>query len=327
MVILLSKSQVMSLVTMAESIGAVENAFRELANGTARMPTRVSVPLPEKQGWLGVMPAFLSQAGSLATKIVTVYENNVTRHGVPNVLAVIILNDVETGRVEAVIEGSYITAMRTGAVAGVATRYLARQNATKLGIFGCGAQGRTQLEAVCQVREISSVLVYDRDKRRMQDFVSKSSSQAKILAAETPEEVVRGSEIIVTATTSTTPVFNGVDIRPGTHINAIGAFTPDARELDDQTITKAQIVVDSLAAAFEEAGDIVIPLRNGIISREDIWAELGEIAGGSKPGRTTDEEITVFKSVGLGIQDAAVARLVFEKARTKHIGTEVELTD
>jgi ornithine cyclodeaminase/alanine dehydrogenase len=273
------------------------------------------------------MPAFLLQAGSLATKIVTVYPNNTTHHGIPNVLAVIILNDVETGRVEAVLEGSYITAIRTGAVAGVATKHLARQNARNLGIFGCGVQARTQLEAVCQVREISSVLVYDSDTSRVQDFVSKFSSQVKIQAVKRPEEVVRGSEIIVTATTSTTPVFNAVDVKPGTHINAIGAFTPDARELDDRTISKAKIVVDSLSAALEEAGDIVIPLRQGVIRREDIWAELGEIVAGSKPGRTTDEEITVFKSVGLGIQDAAVARLVFEKARINHIGTDVALTD
>jgi ornithine cyclodeaminase/alanine dehydrogenase len=316
----------MSLVTMAESIDAVENAFRELARGTAEMPTRVSMNLPGKEGWLGVMPAFLSQAASLATKIVTVYPNNTTHHGMPNVLAIIILNDVETGRVEAVLEGSYITAIRTGAVAGVATRHLARKNATKLGIFGCGVQGGTQLEAVCQVRKVSSVLVYDSDKSRAQDFVSKYSSKVKIQAVE-KTEVARGSEIIVTATTSPTPVFNGADVNPGTHINAIGAFTPDARELDDRTISKAKIVVDSLSAAMEEARDIIIPLRNGIISRENIWAELGEIATGSKPGRTTDEEITVFKSVGLGIQDAAVARLVFEKARANHIGTDVTLTD
>ena len=317
----------MSLVTMAESIDAVENAFRELARGTAEMPTRVSMNLPGKEGWLGVMPAFLSQAASLATKIVTVYPNNTTHHGLPNVLAVIILNNTETGLVEAVLEGSYITAVRTGAVAGVATRHLARKNATKLGIFGCGVQGGTQLEAVCQVRKISSVLVYDSDKSRAQDFVSKYSSRIKVQAVEKPEEVARGSEIIATATTSPTPVFNGADIKPGTHINAIGAFTPDSRELDDRTISKAKIVVDSLPAALEEAGDIIIPLRNGTISRESIWAELGEIVIGSKPGRATDEEITVFKSLGLGIQDAAVARLVFEKARTNHVGTEVRLTD
>jgi ornithine cyclodeaminase/alanine dehydrogenase len=317
----------MSLLTMKESIDAVENAFRELALGTAVMPTRLSVSLPVNEGWLGVMPAFLTHAKSLTTKIVTVYPNNTTQHDLPNVLALIILNDVETGQVEAVMEGAYITAIRTGAVAGVATKHLARKNATNLGIFGCGVQARTQLEAVCQVRDISTVRVYDSDRDRMRSFLSKSSTKMNITPADNPQEVVRGSDIIVTATTSATPVFNGLDVKPGTHINAIGAFTPDTRELDDQTISKAKIVVDSLAAALEEAGDIVIPVSRGIIRREDIWAELGEITSGSKPGRTSDDELTVFKSVGLGIQDAAVARLVFEKARVEHVGTEATLSD
>jgi ornithine cyclodeaminase/alanine dehydrogenase len=317
----------MSLLTMKESIDAVENAFRELALGTAVMPTRLSVSLPVNEGWLGVMPAFLTHAKSLTTKIVTVYPNNTTQHDLPNVLALIILNDVETGQVEAVMEGAYITAIRTGAVAGVATKHLARKNATNLGIFGCGVQARTQLEAVCQVRDISTVRVYDSDRDRMRSFLSKSSTKMNITPADNPQEVVRGSDIIVTATTSATPVFNGLDVKPGTHINAIGAFTPDTRELDDQTISKAKIVVDSLAAALEEAGDIVIPVSRGIIRREDIWAELGEITSGSKPARTSDDELTVFKSVGLGIQDAAVARLVFEKARVEHVGTEATLSD
>ena len=312
---------------MKESIDAVENAFRELALGTAVMPTRLSVSLPVNEGWLGVMPAFLTHAKSLTTKIVTVYPNNTTQHDLPNVLALIILNDVETGQVEAVMEGAYITAIRTGAVAGVATKHLARKNATNLGIFGCGVQARTQLEAVCQVRDISTVRVYDSDRDRMRSFLSKSSTKMNITPADNPQEVVRGSDIIVTATTSATPVFNGLDVKPGTHINAIGAFTPDTRELDDQTISKAKIVVDSLAAALEEAGDIVIPVSRGIIRREDIWAELGEITSGSKPARTSDDELTVFKSVGLGIQDAAVARLVFEKARVEHVGTEATLSD
>jgi alanine dehydrogenase len=312
---------------MKESIAAVENAFRELADGTAIMPTRVTLPVNANDGWLGVMPAFLSNAKALATKIVTVYPHNTSEHGLPNVLALIVLNDVETGRVEAVMDGSHVTAMRTGAVGGVATKYLARKDAVNLGIFGCGVQARTQLEAVREVREIKSVRVYDSDRSRMGEFVSRFPTTMNIKTAKTPEEVVRNSDIIVTATTSKTPVFNGADLKSGTHINAIGAFTPDARELDDQTISKAKIVIDSSEAAFEEAGDVIIPMRNGVIRCEDIWAELGEVVAGSKLGRTSSEELTVFKSVGLGIQDAAVARLVFEKARREHVGTEATITD
>jgi len=327
MVILLSKSQVRSLLSMAESIEAVEGAFRELALGTATMPTRLSLSIPEKQGWLGVMPAYLAQAESLTTKIVTVYQNNATRHGIPNVLAAVILNDVETGRIEAIMEGSQITAMRTGAVSGVATKYLARNDAYRLGIFGAGVQARRQLEAVRGVREIRSVSVYDTRKEMTQDFVAETTAQAdvKVSVAKTPDELVRDSDIIVTATTSATPVFNGRNIGPGTHINAIGAFTPSTREVDSETVATSKIVVDSLDAALAEAGDIIIPLKEGVIQRENVWAELGEIVTGKKAGRTSQEEKTLFKSVGLGIQDAAVASVVFKKACSLGVGTRLDL--
>jgi len=327
MVILLSKSQVSSLLSMAESIEAVEGAFRELALGTATMPTRLSLSIPEKQGWLGVMPAYLAQAESLITKIVTVYQNNATRHEIPNVLAAVILNDVETGRIEAIMEGSQITAMRTGAVSGVATKYLARNYAYRMGIFGAGVQARRQLEAVRGVREIRSVSVYDTRKEMTQDFVAETTAQAdvKVSVAKTPDELVRDSDIIVTATTSATPVFNGRKIGPGTHINAIGAFTPSTREVDSETVATSKIVVDSLDAALAEAGDIIIPLKEGVIQRENVWAELGEIVTGKKAGRTSQEEKTLFKSVGLGIQDAAVASVVFKKACSLGVGTRLDL--
>jgi ornithine cyclodeaminase/alanine dehydrogenase len=327
MVLFLSKSQITSLLSMRESIDAVEEAFREFELGTATMPTRVGVTIPEKQGWLGVMPAYLERAGSLTTKIVTVYENNVTRYGIPNVLAAVILNDVETGRVEAIMEGSQITAMRTGAVSGVATKYLARTDAKRLGIFGAGVQARRQFQAVREVREIRSVSVYDTRKEMTRDFIAEATAQddVKVSVASTPEEVVRESDIIVTATTSATPVFNGRQTKPGTHINAIGAFTPSTREVDNETISTSKIVVDSLDAALAEAGDIIIPMKEGIIQRESIWAELGEIVTGKKPGRISEEEKTLFKSVGLGIQDAAVALVVFKKALSLGVGTRFDL--
>ncbi len=327
MVLLLSKSQVSSLLSMAESIEAVEKAFRELALGTATVPTRLSMSISEKQGWLGVMPAYLAKAGSLTSKIVTVYQNNATRYGIPNVLAAVVLNDVETGRVEAVMEGSQITAMRTGAVSGVATKYLARSNAHRLGIFGAGVQARKQFQAIKEVREIQSVLVFDTRNEVMREFITEATAQGDISAsaANTPEEVVQGSDIIVTATTSATPVFNGHSIGPGTHVNAIGAFTPSSREVDSETIASSKIVVDSLDAALAEAGDIIIPMKEGVIQRENIWAQLGEIVSGKKAGRTSQEEKTLFKAVGLGIQDAAVAAVVFKKACRLGVGTRFDL--
>jgi len=322
MVLILSKNHMRTLLSMTDCITAVESAFREFGLGTVAMPTRVSLTLGDKEGWLGLMPAYLAQTKSLSTKIVSVYANNSRSHGLPNVLATVVLNDPETGRVTAIMEGSYLTAMRTGAVSGVATKYLSRRDSRVLGVFGAGVQAKKQVEAICEVRNIRTVTVYDKDKSRAKEFVDSSESpNLKMSVASNPEEVVRASDIIATATTSTTPVFNGHDVRPGTHINAIGAFTPTTRELDDETISASKIVVDSIDAALAEAGDIILPIGSGVIRREDIWAELGEIITGTKASRTSDVEKTIFKSVGLGIQDAALAKLAFDKAVAMGLGT------
>jgi ornithine cyclodeaminase/alanine dehydrogenase len=323
MVLLLSKNEVNSLLSMRECIDAVEEAFREFATGAATMPNRVSLPIPVQGGWLGVMPAYLARTGSLTTKIVTVYPQNLATHRIPNVLAVVLLNDVETGRIQAIIEGSQITAMRTGAVSGVATKYLARANSNRVGLFGAGGQSRKQLQAIREVRKIDSVKVYDTNKDLAKSFALEVLAEKTIAVsvASEPDEVVQNSDIIVTATTSPTPVFNGRLLRPGTHINAIGAYTPTAREVDSVTVSSSKIVVDSIEAALEEAGDILIPLKEGVLRRESIWGELGEVITGRKRGRTSEDETTLFKSVGLGIQDAAVAKLVFQKAQKFGVGT------
>ena len=272
------------------------------------------------------MPAYLAHADAMATKIVTIYQENTTRHKIPNVLASVILTDPETGRVQAIMEGSQITAMRTGAVSGVATKYLARAGASRIGIFGAGVQARKQLQAVCEVRRIQSALVYDTIKNSVEGFIADSAKAGMtVYAANSPEEVIQGTDIIVTATTSKTPVFSGRQIKPGTHINAIGAYTPEMREVDNETISTSKIVVDSIDAALAEAGDIIIPLREGVIQRKNIWAELGEIVTGRKAGRTSDKETTFFKSLGLGIQDAAVAMVVFKKAQSLGVGTQFDL--
>ena len=327
MVLILSRKHIESVLTMKESIAAVEEAFRELALKTAQMPTRASLSVLDKEGWMGAMPAYLGKAGALTTKIVTSYENNPARHKLPTIMAVIVLNDPETGRTEAVLEGSYITAVRTGAVSGVATEYLAKKDATTVGIFGAGTQAQTQLEAVMAVRNIESVLVHDIAPEKTARFSEQMSQRLRIevRAEDDRERVAEESEIIITASTSKVPVFKGDSLSQGTHLNAIGSFTPDARELDDSTILRAKIVVDSLDAALAEAGDLLIPMRAGIFQRNQIHAELGEIIAGRKKARENDLEITVFKSVGLGIQDAAVARLAYVKATRMGIGDKIEL--
>jgi len=328
MVLILSRKHVESVLTMTESIAAVEEAFRELALKTAQMPTRAGLLVFDKEGWMGAMPAYLSKAGALTTKIVTSYENTPVRHNLPTVMAVIVLNDPETGRTEAILEGTYITAVRTGAVSGVATKYLAKKDASTVSIFGAGTQAKTQLEAVVAVRGIKSVLVHDIDSEKAQLFSEQMSRRLnlEVSAEADAERVAQQSEIVVTASTSRAPVFRGDSLNPGSHINAIGSYTPDARELDDSTILKAKIVVDSLDAALAEAGDLLIPIKAGILRRDQIHAELGEIIVGRLKGREDDLEITVFKSVGLGIQDAAVAKLAYAKAIEKGIGDRIELS-
>jgi alanine dehydrogenase len=327
LVLIVSSSQARSILSMGDCINAVEAAFKEFAQGTATMPTRVSLTMNDKAGWLGVMPAYLAGIGSMTTKIVSVYTQNEAMRGIPNVLATIVLNDPETGRVSAILEGAYITSMRTGAVSGVATKYLAREDSEVIGIFGAGVQARKQLEAVREVRKVRAAIFYDTDKARARGFVAEVSTKWNLNArvANTPSELAQTSDIIVTATTSTTPVFNGHDLKTGTHINAVGAYTPTSREIDDETVSTSRIVVDSIDAALAEAGDLIIPIQHGVIQRQDIQAELGEIITGKKPARISPEERTLFKSVGLGIQDAAVAKLVFTRAQSSGVGTRIDL--
>jgi ornithine cyclodeaminase/alanine dehydrogenase len=325
MVLILSRSDLEKILTMKDVIEYVEMAFLELQRGTAILPMRATITLSEKHGWIGVMPAYLGRMGSLSTKIVTVFEKNLEKN-MPTIMATIMLNDSETGAPLAIMDGTLITAMRTGAVCGVATKYLARKDSKNVGIFGAGVQARTQLMAMCAVREIRKALVHDVVKERAESFASEMSKILKIpVEACEPRDLVAQSDIIVTATTSKTPVFDGSWVKPGTHLNLIGSFKPDVREVDEEVIKKAKIVVDQKSAALEEAGDIIIPLKAGIITEKDIYAELGELAAGLKPGRTSDFEITLFKSVGLGIQDCAAAWLAYMRAKEKGVGMEVEL--
>jgi len=327
MVLILSRKDLEAIMTMKETIEVVERAFREFALGTARMPTRASLTVFDKGGWMGVMPAYLSETGSLAAKIVSVFEENPSKYSLPTVLATVTLNDASTGSPLAFMEGTYITAMRTGAAGGVAAKYLARKDASAVGILGAGVQARTQLLAINEVREVNKVYVFDISKDQATRF-SEDMSKAigvGIEIADSPEDVVKQSEIVATATTSKMPVVDGRLLRKGTHVNAIGSFRPDSRELDDETILKSKVVVDSKEAALAEAGDIIIPLRANRITEAHIYAEIGEIVTGKKAGRVSNDEVTVFKSVGLGVQDAAAAYLAYRKAKEAGVGVEVEL--
>jgi len=324
--LLLSKKDLEKALSMNEVIEAVEKAFLELYNKKAKVPLRTIIDVEKHNGFILYMPSYLEDSEALAVKVVSLYPENPKR-SLPSVLASILLNDPETGKPLAFMEGTYITAMRTGAASGVATKYLARKNAKIAGIIGAGAQAKTQLWAVCEVRDIQKAYVYDINKERAQAFAEEMSQKLEIgiEIAGSPKEVAENSDILIVATTAREPVLKGEWIKEGTHINSIGWVGKDARELDSETVKKSKLVVDSREGVLNESGDILIPIKEGVIDETHIYAELSELVAGVKKGRENNREITLFKSVGLAIEDAITAKLAYEKALELNIGTYLEL--
>jgi len=329
MVRILTRADVRQAVTMAEAIEAVQAAYVQLSAGEARVPVRLPVEVPEEDGVILYMPAYLPRSGGLGAKIVTVFPHN-PQAGLPTIHALVVVNDARTGAPTAVMEAGYLTALRTGAAAGVATRLLARPDARTAAIIGAGVQGRTQLEAIAAVRDLERAWVYDANRTAAERFAAEMASRGgrvprDVRVADTPQAAVRDADVISTATTSRQPVFADADLKPGVHINGIGSFTPDMQEIPPETVSRARIVVDNVAACLAEAGDLIIPLRQGLINRDDMATEIGQVAAGARPGRSQPDEITFFKSVGNAAQDVAVAQLVLARAPVLGLGVEVEL--
>ena len=326
MALILTRDDVKSVLTMKDCIDVVEDAFKQLALGNVVMPTRPTIRIPKYKATVNAMPAYIGGVDALGLKLVGGYLDNPTK-GLPTVQATILLIDGTNGSTLAVMDGTFITAVRTGAASGVATKHLAAEDATTAAIIGAGVQARTQLAAVCQVRPISSARVFARSGEHRREFASEMSRSMgiEVTPAESAEEAVRGAQIVCTASTSKTPVLDGTWLEPGVHVNCAGSHSPDARELDTTTVVRSTVVVDSRDAALAEAGDLLIPIANGDIAEDHIKAELGEVVAGTKPGRSDPGEITLFKSQGLAIQDVATASLVFRLASERGIGTQVNL--
>ncbi len=324
--LLLNRNDVMKVLDMSQCIEVVEKAFAELATGTVVMPLRINFATGE--GFALYMPAYIKEMGALACKVVTSYVNNLAKHNLPTIMGKVLLQDPETGDVICIMDGGYLTAVRTGAVSGVATRYLAREDrGQKVGIFGAGAQARTQLWAMTAVRDIDKAYVYDVNDEAVGRFIAEMTPrlQLDIVKSSSPDQILKEADIICTATSSPKPIFDGTKVREGTHINGIGSHAPKNRELDTAIIKRAKIIADSYDACLNEAGDIMIPIQEGAIDKSHLRAELGEVITGKKPGRTDAREITLFKSNGLAIQDVSAARLVYDKAVPAGIGTSVAL--
>jgi alanine dehydrogenase len=325
MTLILNKDEVAKVLNMKDCINMVEAAFAELANGTADMPMRNNIKPP---GGISLyMPAYLKEMKALACKVVTVYKDNPVKHKLPTTIGKVLLQDPDTGDVSCIMDGGFLTAMRTGAASGVATKYLAREGkGMTAGIFGTGVQAQMQLWAICEVRDIAKAWAYDINMEAASDFAKLMGDKLgiEIIVANSPDELL-DADIICAATSSPTPIFDGSKVKPGTHINGIGSHTPNARELDTEIVRRSKFIGDSREACFNEAGDIIIPVEAGEIEESHFYAEIGEIVTGKKEGRSTDDEITIFKSNGLAVQDAATAKLVFDKAVEQGIGTEIKI--
>ncbi len=326
--LILSRSHVESLLSMEEAIAAVEEGFRQLALGQVTMPQRAATPVEPHQGLHLSMPAYVGgPVDALSVKLVTVYPENPARFGLPTSQGVILLHDAHTGQILALVDAEHLTAMRTGAASGVATRYLARQDARHVAIFGAGPQAAAQLEAMCAVRPIERAFVITRTGRRNAAFCTRMARRLgiEVLPCHDARAAVESADIICTATNSAIPLFNGNWLVGGTHINAVGAYTTAMRELDTTTVRRSRVFVDHHPAAQAEAGDIMIPVANGEIGYDHVAGELGDVLLGRVPGRTGDDAITLFKSVGLAVQDAVTVARVYQIALAQGVGQDIFL--
>jgi alanine dehydrogenase len=322
--LVLSDADVRRALPMRAAIESQRRAFASLASGDAELPLRTPVPVPAADAVTLFMPARV--AGDLGGKVVSVFPHNPAR-GLALVQGVVLLIDAETGRPAALLDAASLTAVRTGAASGLATDLLAVPGARTAAVIGTGAQAATQLLAVCAVRPVERVRVFSRDPGRVAAFIARMQPEvgAALLPAASPAGALRGADIICTATTSATPVFAGQDLGPGAHVNGIGSYTVDMQEVDTATVRRAgRVFVDSRAAALAEAGDVVVPLREGVITESDL-IELGAVAVGRQPGRRLAEEITFFKSVGIAVQDLAAAAEAVRRARETGSGREIDL--
>ena len=312
-VLLLGRREIEELLSMGETLKAVEHAFRLEAEGKTIMPPKLYLDLPEYHGDFRAMPAYID--GSVGFKWVSVCPNN-REQGLPSVMATIILCDPNTGCPLAIMDGTYITAMRTGAAGGVAVKYLAKRGSSVIGLIGAGMQAKTQLLAISEVLpRIEEVKVFDQHRDASLRYVEdmRAKLNINICLVETVEEATE-ADIVVTTTPSRKPVVRNHYIRLGTHINAIGADAKGKQELEADLLRGGKVIVDNIDQA-SHSGEINVPLSENLLKIEDIYGTLGEVVTNTKKGREKDEDITVFDSTGLAIQDIICARLVYEKAR------------
>jgi len=326
--LVLDAAAVRQALPMDAAIKAMRRAFASLSAGRAIVPMRSQVSIRQHDGVSLVMPAFVDDAEgqSLAVKVVSLFDRNAGR-GLPRIQSAVLVLSPDTGHPLALLEGAALTAIRTGAASGLATDLLARPVVRTAAMLGAGVQARTQLQAVCAVRPTETVWVYDPNPAAVETFILDMAGQgqapADIRPASTPRQAVAEADIICAATTSRTPVFADADLKAGVHINAVGSYQPDVREVPTETVVRARVFVDSREAALLEAGDLIHPIRQGAITADHILAELGELVLGRAAGRCCAADVTLFKAVGVAVQDAVAAMEALDRAARLGLGQTV----
>ena len=323
---ILSARDIRRALPMGEAVAAMKEAFTELSAGRVNMPARAHIDVAAHGGTALFMPSQADRFGKIGLKVVNLFDGNAAK-GLPRIQGLVCLFDGATGSPLAVLDGTCLTALRTGAASGTATDLLARPEAATVAIFGAGVQARTQLEAVCAVRPIRRGRVFDPAADAAATFATEMGETLGIdvTVAPSPRDALQGADVVCAATVSPTPVFADADLAPGAHINAVGSYKPDVQEIPEETVLRALLIVDHRESALAETGDLIIPIEKGLMQASDIHAELGEIAAGKASGRTSESQITLFKSVGVAIQDLAAAAHAFESAKHQGLGEIVEM--
>ena len=320
----LSAEDVRRALPMPDAIAAMRDAFVQLASGQVTLPPRQHLDAPGEGGGALVMSCHSAALKLFTLKFLTLFPGN-RQQGLPLIQALVILADGQTGTHLAILDGAALTAIRTGAACGLATEVLARRDAAEAAVFGAGVQARTQLEAVCCVRPIRRAWVYDLDPAAADRYAAEMTRQLNlpVKRASGPAQALEHADVVCTATISSTPVFEDRWLQPGAHINAIGSYRPEVAEIPAATVCRARVVVDHLPSALAEAGDLLQPLKQCLIAPSHFSTELGEVLLGRAPGRRGAAEITLFKSVGVAIQDLCAAARALENARRLGLGLEL----
>ncbi|MBK5114323.1 MAG: ornithine cyclodeaminase family protein [Candidatus Heimdallarchaeota archaeon] len=321
----LTAADVKKALPMSQAIEVMKQAFVLLSDKKAVIPQRIHLGIPEFNGDVLVMPIYLPDMKRIGLKAITLFDDN-PKKNLPLIHALITVFDATNGMPIAIMDGSYLTALRTGAGSGVATSLLSREDSQVAAIFGAGEQGRTQLEAICAVRAIKKAIIFDMNKAKAELFAKEMSNYLSIpIDVASSNSELKEVDIISTATNSANPVFSDENLKPGVHINAIGSYKPHKREIPSETIQKAKVIVDHRESCLTEAGDLLIPIKEGIITENHVLGEIGEIISSKKRIRKSGEEITFFKSVGNAIQDLTTANEVIKSAIKFKIGQIIEL--